>query len=222
MAILKDYFELFVESEISFDTISKKWKCVSKTPNTVWKSFVLSNFHFSGVAFGGLDYFHRSLYRVYMAASNAIEHSKLYASIAVHITFVNVVCLYAYAWMGVWEHLQIWSIYDVRVYVIPKCWTWMEQSCMVERYALMMMMLLPLLHNPTLALCVYLYPSRLSRFCTRTILICMVLTATAFKRHFQCIVVCEHVHKRESERKIQNGTSLFLCVYMHSYEYIEK
>lgn len=100
MAILKDYFELFVESEISFDTISKK-----KPPNTVWKSFVLSNFHFSGVANappnGGLDYFHRSLYRVYMAASNAIEHSKLYASIAVHITFVNVVCLYAYAWMGV-------------------------------------------------------------------------------------------------------------------------
>lgn len=122
-----------------FWTICRKWNLIwydlqKKPPNTVWKSFVLSNFHFSGVAFGGLDYFHRSLYRVYMAASNAIEHSKLYASIAVHITFVNVVCLYAYAWMGVWEHLQIWSIYDVRVYVIiPKCWTWMEQSCMVER-----------------------------------------------------------------------------------------
>lgn len=66
------------------------------------------------------------------------------------------------------------------------------------------------------------YPSRFLVFALALFSYVRVLTATAFKRHFQCIVVCEHVHKRESERKIQNGTSLFLCVYMHSYEYIEK
>lgn len=81
---------------------------------------------------------------------------------------------------------------------------------------MMMMVAMLLLHNPMLAR--YLFVSlSISRFCTRTILIHVwCVNSHCFKRHFQCIVVCEHLHKRESERKIQNGTSLFRSRNMYT------